>query len=69
VLFAIIFTVLAVMVTWLLYLALRPRALEVESETADLRYIAMALILIILTAAAVASMLILGKLGQVTIGF
>jgi hypothetical protein len=69
VLFAIIFTVLSVAITWLLYLALRPRTLEVESETADLRYIAMALVLIVLTAAAVASMLILGKLGQVTLSF
>jgi len=69
VLFAILFTFGSILVTWLMYLALRPRTLEVESETADLRYIAMALVLIILTAATVAAMLILGKLGRVTLGF
>jgi len=69
VLFAILFAIGSILVTWLLYLALRPRALEVESETADLRYIGVALVLIILTAATVASMLLLGKLGQVSISF
>ncbi len=68
-LFAILFAIGSILVTWLLYLALRPRALEVESETADLRYIGVALVLIILTAATVASMLLLGKLGQVSISF
>lgn len=68
-LFAILFTIGSILVTWLLYLALRPRALEVESEGADLRYIGMALVLIILTAATVASMLILGKLGEAAIRF
>lgn len=68
-LFAILFTIGSILVTWLLYLALRPRALEVESEGADLRYVAMSLLLIILTAATVASMLILGKLDQATIRF
>lgn len=67
--FAILFTIGSILVTWLLYLALRPRTLEVESEGADLRYVAMALLLIILTAATVASMLILGKLGSVNISF
>jgi hypothetical protein len=60
VLFAILFTIGSILVTWLLYLALRPRTLEVESELADLRYVAMALLLIILT---------LGKLGSVNISF
>jgi heme/copper-type cytochrome/quinol oxidase subunit 2 len=64
VLFAIIFTLLSIIVTWLLYLALRPRAIEAESETADLRYVGLSLVLIILTAVAVASVLILGKLGR-----
>ncbi len=68
-LFAILFTIGSILVTWLLYLALRPRTLEVESEGADLRYIGMALVLIILTAATITSMLLLGKLGQATIGF
>ena len=63
-LFAIIFTLLSIIVTWLLYLALRPRAIEAESETADLRYVGLSLVLIILTAVAVASVLILGKLGR-----
>ncbi|GIW27967.1 MAG: hypothetical protein ACK40N_02805 [Meiothermus ruber] len=68
-LFAILFTIGSILVTWLLYLALRPRTLEVESEAADLRYIGMALILIILTATTVAAMLILGKLDKVNISF
>ncbi len=68
-LFAILFTIGSILVTWLLYLALRPRTLEVESEGADLRYIGMALLLIILTAATVAAMLILGKLDKVNISF
>lgn len=68
-LFAILFAIGSILVTWLLYLALRPRTLEVESEGADLRYVAMALLLIILTAATVASMLILGKMDQATISF
>jgi len=69
VLFIIIFTVLAIMVTWLLYLALRPRAIEVESEMADLRYVGLSLVLIILTAVAVASVLILGKLDRFELNF
>lgn len=68
-LFAILFTIGSILVTWLLYLALRPRTLEVESEVADLRYIGMALILIILTATTVAAMLILGKLDKINISF
>lgn len=68
-LFAVLFTVGSILVTWLLYLALRPRTLEVEGEAADLRYIGMALVLIILTATTVAAMLILGKLGKATISF
>ncbi|RDI95679.1 hypothetical protein DV704_05220 [Meiothermus sp. QL-1] len=68
-LFAILFTIGSILVTWLLYLALRPRAVEAESEFADLKYIGLALVLIILTAATVASILILGKLGQVTLSF
>ena len=62
-LYAILFTIGAILVTFLLFLALRPTALAVESETADLRYIGVTLVLIILTAATVASLLILGKTG------
>jgi hypothetical protein len=69
VLFAILFTLGSILVTWLLYLALRPRALEVESEGADLRYVGMALVLIILTAATITSMLLLGKVDEAVIRF
>ncbi|WP_299428890.1 hypothetical protein [uncultured Meiothermus sp.] len=68
-LFAILFTLGSILVTWLLYLALRPRALEVESEGADLRYVGMALVLIILTAATITSMLLLGKVDEAVIRF
>lgn len=64
-LFAILFTIGSILVTWLLYLALRPRTFEVEGEGADLRYIGMALILIIITAATITSMLYLGKIDEV----
>ena len=62
-LFAILFAIGSILITWLLYLALRPRTLEVESEGADLRYIGMALMVMILTAGTVGSMLVLGTLG------
>lgn len=61
-LFAILFTIGSILVTWLLYMALRPHSMQVESEGADLRFVGFALILIILTAGTVASMLYLGKI-------
>lgn len=61
-LFAILFTLGGILVTWLLYMALRPASMESGGEGADLRFVGFALILIILTAATVASMLYLGKL-------
>lgn len=60
-LYAILFTIGSILVTFLLFLALRPKSIEVESEGADLRYIGFALVLIILTAGTVMSLLILGK--------
>jgi len=60
----ILFTIGAVLVTTLLYLALRPRSVEYESEGADLRFIGFALVLIILTAATLLSMFLLGRVGQ-----
>ena len=60
-LYAILFTIGSILVTFLLFLSLRPKAIEVESEGADLRYIGFALVLIILTAGTVMSLLILGK--------
>lgn len=62
VLFAILFTIGSILVTWLLYMALRPASMEVEGEGADLRFVGFALVLIILTAGTVASMLYLGKI-------
>jgi len=63
VLYAVLFTIGAILVTSLLYLALRPKSIEVEGEGADLRYIGFALALIILTAFTVFSLLYLGKSG------
>ena len=58
---ALLFTIGAIVVTWLLFVALRPSNMERGGETADLRFIGFALVLIILSAATIASMLILGK--------
>ncbi|MER3482750.1 MAG: hypothetical protein C4332_05965 [Meiothermus sp.] len=64
-----LFTVGSVLVTTLLYLALRPRSVEYDSEGADLRFIGFALVLIILTAGTVLSILMLGRIDQATIQF
>ncbi|GEM88047.1 hypothetical protein [Meiothermus granaticius] len=66
---AILFTIGVVLVTTLLYLALRPRSVEYEGEGADLRFIGFALLLIILTAATILVMLLLGRVGQATFHF
>lgn len=68
-LFAILFIIGSILVTWLLYLALRPRALEVQSEWADLRYVGISLVLVILTALTLTSILLLGKIDEATIRF
>jgi hypothetical protein len=52
-----------------LYAALRPRTLEAQTPNADLRFIAISLVLIILTAATFASMLLLGKVDEAVIRF
>lgn len=65
----ILFTIGAVLVTTLLFLALRPRSVEYGGEGADLRFIGFALVLIILTAGTVLSILLLGRLDQATFGF
>ncbi|TBH21190.1 hypothetical protein [Thermus thermamylovorans] len=56
-----LFAVGVALVTLLFYLILNPRVLTTEGETFDLRFILLMLILIILSAATVALMLILGK--------
>lgn len=61
VLFVLIFVIGSVLVTGLIYLAINPRSVNVEGEGADLRYIGFALVLIILSAAAIGAMLMLGK--------
>lgn len=68
-LYIILFTIGAILVTWLLYVALRPRTLEAQIPNADLRFIAISLVLIILTAATFASMLLLGKVDEAVIRF
>ncbi len=62
-LLAVLFTIGAVLVTTLIYLAINPRSVAIKGESADLRYIGFALLLIILSAGTIASLLYLGKLG------
>ena len=66
---ALLFTLGAIVVTWLLFVALRPSNMERGGEGDDLRYIGFALVLIIISAATIASMLILGKADIATIRF
>lgn len=61
VVFALIFVIGSILVTSLIYLAINPRSVNVEGEGADLRYIGFALVLIILSAATIGAMLMLGK--------
>lgn len=68
-LYAVLFTIGSILITALIYLALNPKSVEVEGETADLRFVGFALILIILTAATVAAMLLLGKIDEVKMPF
>ncbi len=56
-----LFALGAALVTLLFYLILNPRVLTTEGETFDLRFIFFMLLLIVLSAATVALMLILGK--------
>lgn len=63
------FTVGAIVVTWLLFVALRPSNMERGGEGDDLRFIGFALVLIILSAVTITSMLILGKADITTIRF
>jgi hypothetical protein len=59
--FALIFVIGSILVTSLIYLAINPRSINIEGEGADLRYIGFALLLIILSAATIGAMLLLGK--------
>lgn len=68
-LYAIVFTIGATLVTALIYAALNPKAAASGGETADLRYIGYALVLIILTAVTVLSLLLLGKIDEVKLPF
>jgi hypothetical protein len=57
-----LFALGAAIVTLLFYLILNPRVLTTEGETFDLRLILFMLALIVLSAATVAFMLILGRM-------
>jgi hypothetical protein len=57
-----LFALGAAIVTLLFYLILNPRVLTTEGETFDLRLILFMLALIVLSAATVALMLILGRM-------
>jgi hypothetical protein len=60
--YIVLFALGAALVTLLFYLILNPRVLTTEGETFDLRFILFMLALIILSAATVALMLILGRM-------
>jgi hypothetical protein len=57
-----LFALGAALVTLLFYLILNPRVLTTEGETFDLRFVFFMLALIILSAATVALMLMLGRM-------
>jgi hypothetical protein len=57
-----LFALGAAFVTLLFYLILNPRVLTTEGETFDLRFVLFMLALIILSAATVALMLVLGRM-------
>jgi hypothetical protein len=57
-----LFALGAAIVTLLFYLILNPRVLTTEGETFDLRFILFMLALIVLSAATVALMFILGRM-------
>ncbi|MDT7921940.1 MAG: hypothetical protein ACO2OU_04690 [Thermus aquaticus] len=57
-----LFALGAAIVTLLFYLILNPRVLTTEGETFDLRFVLFMLALIVLSAATVAFMLILGRM-------
>jgi hypothetical protein len=57
-----LFALGAAIVTLLFYLILNPRVLTTEGETFDLRFILFMLALIVLSAATVAFMFILGRM-------
>jgi hypothetical protein len=57
-----LFALGAAIVTLLFYLILNPRVLTTEGETFDLRFVLFMLVLIVLSAATVAFMLILGRM-------
>jgi hypothetical protein len=57
-----LFALGAAIVTLLFYLILNPRVLTTEGETFDLRFVLFMLVLIVLSAATVAFMFILGRM-------
>jgi len=57
-----LFALGAAIVALLFYLILNPRVLTTEGETFDLRFVLFMLVLIVLSAATVALMLILGRM-------
>jgi hypothetical protein len=60
--YIVLFALGAALVTLLFYLILNPRVLTTEGETFDLRFILFMLALIVLSAATVALMLVLGRM-------
>ncbi len=60
--YIVLFALGAALVTLLFYLILNPRTVTTEGETFDLRFVAFMLLLIILSAATVGLMFLLGKM-------
>jgi hypothetical protein len=60
--YIVLFALGAALVTLLFYLILNPRVLTTEGETFDLRFVLFMLVLIVLSAATVALMFILGRM-------
>ncbi|KGQ21177.1 hypothetical protein [Thermus filiformis] len=60
--YIVLFALGAALVTLLFYLILNPRTVTTEGETFDLRFVLFMLLLIILSAATVSLMLLLGKM-------
>jgi hypothetical protein len=60
--YIVLFALGAALVTLLFYLILNPRTVTTEGETFDLRFVLFMLLLIVLSAATVSVMLLLGKM-------
>ncbi len=60
-LYGIAFAIGSILVTYLLFVLLGQRNIRYRGETADIRFVGLALVLIILTAVTLCAMLLLGK--------